>query len=267
MNIRIGSILTTIFFVVALSACGGGGGEVDSSVPAGDTTDNPPQVSDVTYSPQRAYPTPAKDSEVVTGSVVVFDPDGDATFVRIIFDAGTELTFPISGGAASATVIEVSVEISLLVTPGPYEFIVEAVDSRNNVSNSIVGTFAVGAWMKGVKGGYVLTADGFELTNISSSPEAPCAPLELGRYEIVPPTALGLCEFASSFDTISPTGRTLRWSRGISTTCIGVPRLPIVDIIGEWGLIDELYGDYRISFDPEYNVFTINNGGGYCEMP
>ena len=191
--------ITLVLMASFLGACGGGGGgEVDPPVTTGDTSENPPQISGVTYSPQRAFPTPYKDSEVVTGSVTVFDQDGDATFVRVILDAENELTFPISGGAASETVIDLSAEISLLITPGPYEFVVEAVDSKNNVSNLIVRTFTVGAWMKGVRGGYVLTADGFELTNIyAANPTPACTPLELGRIKSVP--AFTNCQPASKF--------------------------------------------------------------------
>lgn len=254
---------------LVLSGCGGGGGGAAGGGDGGGATDNPPVISGLTYSPVRAYPTPTKTSEVVSGSISVVDADGDATYVRVTLDDSSELTFPISGGASSETVVDVSAEISLLATPGPHTFLVEAVDARNNVSNTVSGTFTVGAWMAGVRGGYVLTASGFELTNFYTVPSYPCTPLELGVYEpILAPTN---CPTVTSFDVLTPTDRTVHMSRVVvgPGLCGGTPQIPTIDLSygsAGWYFSDDLYGDYVISFSNS-GTFKIEEGGGYCEMP
>lgn len=252
-----------------LSGCGGGPGGGNPSESGGGSSNNPPQISSLTYSPKRAFPTPTKDNATVSGSVNVFDQDGDATFVKVILDSGEEFSFPISGGGTSNTTVNISAIISLLATPGPHNFTVEAFDSRNNLSNKINGTFTVGAWMAGVRGGYVLTSSGFQLTNFESVPSFPCTPLELGVYEpILTPTT---CPTVNSFDALTPTNRTVHMSRVAvgPSLCGDTPQTPTIDLAygsSGWHFSDENYGEYVISFSSS-NTFKIEEGGGYCQVP
>jgi uncharacterized delta-60 repeat protein len=134
-------ILGVISFIpiLMLHGCGGGGGGGGTGVTPNKGT--APVISDLYFNPVSFTVNENIRTGIMVVEIAFNDPDGDLNRVRFTTSNGDDLTFILQGGSTSGTIRG---EFGVATTQiGLADFDVWVVDSNNNDSNVLSGTFSI----------------------------------------------------------------------------------------------------------------------------
>ncbi len=115
-------------------------GSSGSSSITGPSSSNKPAISNLTYSPKSATLNQGGGAITINIYIDYVDLDRDISTFTMTTSSGSSKTISVSASTIGTLAISV---ITTTTTSGNYTFDVYVTDSKDNISNTLTGTFAI----------------------------------------------------------------------------------------------------------------------------